>query len=147
MKNIDRNKLLLILNWCENKFGKSKYRKSTAKLRVYKTNGFSTGRRYYGLKRGLCGHQSNDKIIIFLSTHRSMKELCKTIVHEYKHYLSSEKEWSMLYHKLKKQGLDDNKVIDEHPHEKEAIKFENKYGPICYKELKKELFNKNLTNL
>jgi hypothetical protein len=138
---IDRNKILLILSWCQNKFGKSKYRKDFPKLRVYKTSGIVTGNKLFGLKNGLFGYQgNNDVIIIFLGLHHSIKELCLTVVHEYKHYLMSEKEWNMLYNNLKITNRED--AIYKHPHEIAATKFENLWGPVCYKELKNKLYKK-----
>jgi hypothetical protein len=143
IKNIDRHKVLLILNWCQKRYGKSQYRRKPAKIRVYKSYGISVGKNKYNICNGLYGYQEEDTITIFLGLHTSIKELCNTIIHEYKHYLLNEREWNLLYRKLEKSGITDSyDIIYKHPHEKEAIKFEKKYGPICYKELKNKLYKK-----
>lgn len=138
-KNIDRKKVLLILDWCIKRFGKSRYQKDDLKLRVYKSKGISNEH-----KTGLRGTYYKGTICIYLGSNDSVPELCKTVNHEYKHYLLSEKTWEKQYGHLVKKGLSDEDICVEHPHEKICDKFEKKWGPICYKELKHKLYKKYL---
>lgn len=140
LKTVDRKKVLLILEWCKKKFGKSKYWEEYPLLRVYRTNGWSID----GDKKGRFGHFLEGEISIFLGRHRTIAELCDTVIHEYKHYLLSEDEFQLEYKKLKKQGYSENDAwIYKHPHEKITKKFANKWGHVCYNELKHELHKRN----
>lgn len=135
LKNVDREKVLLILNWCKNKFGKSKYWKNYPRLFVYKSTGASLDNE----KDGRCGHYCNGVIAIFLGSNGDLKDLCGTVIHEYKHYLLNHSEYQREYKRLKKQGLTEKDTVYKHSHEKKAKRFENKWTHICYKELRKEL--------
>jgi len=136
---VNREKVLFILNWCINKFGLSKFKKSYPKLRVYKSCGKS---EYNERELGLYGTCSNGLITIFLGTNHSMNRLCKTVLHEYKHYLMCDDEYIVLEKKLKKCGIATDKIYDKHPHEIRARKFEKTWGDICFKELKNKLYAK-----
>lgn len=135
--NIDRRKVLLILDWCIKRFGKSRYYKDNIRLKVYKSSGTS-----FKNCGNVFGTYTNGKISIFVGCHTSIQNLCKTVVHEYKHYLLNENEWDGIYAKMIKSGINDNDAVRKHPHEKICKKFENKWGPICYKELKSKLYDK-----
>jgi hypothetical protein len=135
MIDIDRDKVLQILIWCENKFGKPKHRKNYPKLIVYNRKGIVDNIE-------VCGYFKNNTIVVFLKEHKSVKELCKTIIHEYKHFTLKNDEYLELSEALKKKGYDENDLITVHPHEKRAISFEDKYGDICFKELKNRLYSK-----
>jgi hypothetical protein len=140
LKTVNRKKVLLILEWCKKKFGKSKYWKDYPQLRVYRTNGWSID----GDKKGRFGHFIGGKISIFLGKHKTIMELCDTVIHEYKHYLLDEDEFLLEYKKLKKQGYSEKDALtDKHPHENMAIEFANKWGHVCYNELKHELHKRN----
>jgi hypothetical protein len=120
VKNIERNKVLLILTWCMTKFGKARYRKFP-KLRVYKSKGTNVD---FTSPDGVFGIFRNNTIEIFLGGHSNIEELCHTVVHEYKHYLIGLKYY----------------FINRHPHEIRARRFETKWGNVCYKELKNKLY-------
>jgi len=137
--NVDRNKVLLILNWCILKFGKSKYCEDYPQLRVYNSKGVSS--RLNG-ELGLNGSYVDGTITIYLGTIKSMKELCETVIHEYKHYLQNNNEYDRLEKKLIKRGHDEDYVYENHPHEKRAEKAERKWGDVCYKELRYYLYKK-----
>lgn len=135
--NINRKKILLILHWCINKFGKSDYNEFP-KLRVYKSMGKSSYvDREYGL-RGLYYYTTNT-INVYLGTHPSVRELCKTIIHEYKHYMLDEKEYRKIEADL--IDIDNNYLPNKHPHEQLAIEFENQWAEQCFKELKSRLYH------
>jgi hypothetical protein len=138
-KNIDRRKVLLILDWCIKRFGKSRYYKNDIKLKVYTSAGTS-----FRNCENVFGSYSNGNIHIFLGSHSSVQKLCHTVVHEYKHYLLNEHKWDMIYTKMIGCGMDGDDAVRKHPHEKICDKFEKKWGPICYKELKHKLYKKYL---
>lgn len=128
---------MIILIWCMNKFGKSKFRKDYPKLRVYKSRGNSG---YDNRETGLRGTYWNGVITIYLGSISSVRELCETVIHEYKHYLMSDREYDVLERKLKKQKCRSVDIYDAHPHEKRAMKMEYKWGDVCYRELKNKLY-------
>ena len=138
--SVDRQKVLLILNWCVKKFGKSRYQKKLPRLFVYKTRGTS---RYEDRIAGLRGSYSNGRIKIYLGSIYSYKELCETLIHEYCHYMQSEFEFSVFYNRLKRDGHIVDTIYDIHPHEKKANRFEKRYGIQCFNELKAKLYKKN----
>lgn len=137
--NVDRQKLLLILNWCAKKFGKSRFCKKPARLIVYKSRGTS---RYEDRITGLRGSYSDGKIKIYLGSAKSMRELCETIIHEYCHYKQSQFEFAVFYNRLEKEGLSIDSIYDKHPHEKKANRYEKRYGKQCFDELKAKLYKK-----
>jgi Zn-dependent peptidase ImmA (M78 family) len=139
VKNIDRDKVLLILIWCENTFGKSKYRKTYPKIRVYKSKGNSD---YVDHKYGLRGYYYKGTISIFLNSLCSIRELCYTVIHEYKHYLLPDYEYNTHIKKMKKLGHNSDYIYFNHPHEKRANRTENNWGEVCYKKLKNKLYSK-----
>lgn len=138
---IDRKKVLLILRWCEKKFGKSEYWEYYPFLHVYKSKGrYAAGDNDI---KGRFGQFINGEISIFLGRHKTVKELCNTVIHEYKHYLLSEDDFQREYKKLKKLGYpEEDAWIIKHPHEKITKKFADKWAHVCYNELKHELYKK-----
>jgi Zn-dependent peptidase ImmA (M78 family) len=143
MLKTDRKKVLLILNWCTHKFKKSKYNKQYPKLRVYKTKGGS-----YYVDLYLKGYYTTDTntITIFLGSHNSIKELCNTMIHEYKHYLLDSNEYDILYNLFEEKTSDHDSILEVHPHEIKCKKFATKWQDICYKDIK-ELTKINKNNL
>lgn len=140
LKNINRKKVLLILEWCKKKFGESEYWKKYPYLRVYKTSGITLDNE----KNGRCGDYSKGVISIFLGSHTTVRDLCGTVTHEYKHYLLNEKEYNIERKNLKKNGIKkDDDINRYHPHEKLARRFEGKWGHVCYNELQKKLYKKD----
>jgi hypothetical protein len=131
---ITRDKVLLILEWCKDRFGISPYKKTHPLLRVYKSAGFYADNDHYTKKERFdrCGQYDADSCIIsiFLKSNGSYEELCGTLLHEYKHYLLNS-EFSNELIKLKKQ----------HPDEKYCNRFEKKWKMICYNELKDRLLS------
>lgn len=134
--SIDRQKILLILNWCVKKFGKSSYHKEPVKLRVYNSKGMTKD------VLGLRGGYIDGRISIYLGSIKSVKELCETVIHEYKHYQLSEFEFKVYFNRMKKEGHDEDYIYDNHPHEKKAERMEKKYGKQCFDELRSKLYKK-----
>ena len=135
VQTVEREKIQLIFNWCKKKFKTSKYFEGYPRFRVYKTRGLSTD------KDGLRGKYENNQISIFLLSITSVRNLCETIIHEYKHYLLPD-DYDKIYTKLIAKYKSDNKTYKNHPHEKICCKFEKKWGIICFNEFKKEFYNK-----
>ena len=139
INNLDREKVVMILEWCKKNFGKSKYYDDFPSLRVCR----STGSSYYpkGDKQ-LFGTHRYGLITIYLGTHTSMKDLCKTVIHEYKHNLLSDEKYESIMNRLEKKGYSDDDIYEKHPHEKKCKEFENKWGDICFNELRRKLYKK-----
>lgn len=135
---VKREKVLLILDWCVLKFGASKYNDEfPPRLRLYKSRG--TG----ALKNiALRGTYLDGTICIYLGSITSYKELCETVIHEYKHYIMNDNEYDRLTEKLKKKGRDEDFFLYHHPHEKRARYAERKWGKICYGELRYRLYKR-----
>jgi len=136
---IDRQKVLLILDWCILRFGISKFREEFPQLRVCKSKGNSS---YSNRELGLCGTYVDGTITIYLATISSVKVLCETVIHEYKHYLMNDNEYDKLEKKLIKKNPDENFIYNNHPHEKRARRMEKKWGEICFNELRYYLYKK-----
>jgi len=142
IERINREKILLILNWCEKKFGKSKYWETMPRLRVYKTNGHTKIKRY---KEGIFGYFIDNEIVIFVGKHNSIKSLCSTVIHEYKHYLSDFREWETILNKKNNStdSIHDSKYdVYNSSFEKKARRFENKWKDVCFNELRNKLYQK-----
>ena len=133
MLKTKRNKVLQILDWCQNNFGKSKGLQFP-KLRLYKSKGTSICRNgSYG-----CYYYDSNTISIFLGPHRSNPSLCDTILHEYKHYLLGDEKYNKIFNKLKRNGWSEQKILLIHPHEKICDKFAADHDPQCYQEVFKK---------
>jgi uncharacterized protein YjaZ len=133
--NLERNKIVLILEWYKHKFGKSKFYKKPIRLRIYKSEGKSED------KDGLRGSYDYGKICVYLGSITNIKELCQTIGHEYKHYLMDQKEHFKITKKLSKIYGEDEAYL-KHSHENRCRRFELKWGNICFNELKSKLYKK-----
>jgi hypothetical protein len=131
---ITRDKVLLILEWCGKKFGKSVHKKTYPALRVYKSAGFYADSNHYNKKERFnkCGQYDANTctISVFMKSNGSYEELCGTLLHEYKHYLLNSTFTNKLI-KSKKQ----------HPDEKYCNRFEKKWVKTCYNELKEKLLS------
>jgi hypothetical protein len=135
---IDRNKALVILDWCTKKFGKSKHQTSFPKMRFYKSSGMSDKNYEDGL-RGWYNDKTNT-IIIFGGSNTSMRELCTTMIHEYKHFKLDPEEYVSLHHDLIKMGKTLDNIHMNHPHEKRCIRAERTWGDTCFNQLRNKLY-------
>lgn len=140
---LDREKVLLILQWCVNNFGKSRYWKKPLKLRVYKSKGRTVTGDIITFDDGVRGCYNKGRISIFLDTIGSAKELCETVIHEYHHYLMSDREYRRFEKELNEKYEDKKSAYKKHPHEIIASKAEEKWGNICFNELRNKLYKKN----
>ena len=131
----ERKKVLLILDWCIDKFGVSHYEPEYPSLSVYNSKGSTIDKKFF-----VAGtyNAATNRITIYLGSIKNYEKLCDTMLHEYKHYLLSSLEYTKEYYKLKKK-FTDSEMHDVHPHEIECRKFGRKWNKECFDDLKKEL--------
>jgi hypothetical protein len=127
MQNINQSRLhrghaKRVLDWCIERYGKSKYSKHYPTIRFIKFTDYEN--------IGLLGYYEPEFCEIFINSedHLNVDELCKTIIEEYQHYMQSDSQ----YQKMAKVYS-----YDQHPLEKQAQKIANTHYKICVKELKK----------
>ncbi len=135
-----REKCKIILNWCIDKWGKSEWNNIFPNLKVYTSKGNSgciinQTRAYY--------NDITNTIIVFLGAHNNYKELCNTIIHEYKHYKLDPKEFDVISDAMIKEGYEIHEINFQHPHEKICNKFAKKWESKCYNELYPQLRKRN----
>lgn len=126
IEEIERKHILIILDYCKEKWGKSKFVKKYPKIsfRVKKNAKF-----YYGDY-----HSGINVINVYLSRHKKILELCKTVIHEYTHYLQCMNKYENYIIVAKKN-------YDNHPYEKTARYREKKFGKECKKYLLNRIKN------
>lgn len=128
---ITKNKLhrghaLKILKWCEDRYGLSKYNEGHVSIEFRKEK--------YPDEENQDGYYDDITNTIFVNrdTHATLKELVKTIIEEYVHYLQSDEEY---------QRLAKTYNYYDHPLEKEAKEAAKKDCKICINELKNTYSN------
>lgn len=140
MVKINRNKVQQVINWCELKFGINNS-KGRVKFRLYNSCGFSLS------KNGLCGecNYETNTLSIYKGSHKTMQELCCTILHEYIHYLIDKptNDYNEIFELMQHRNFDDEYIYSNHPHEKICITTEEKYGSLCYHKLKHKLYKRD----
>lgn len=134
---INKTKITAILNWCIDKYGKSKYCNSFPTIVLHNSFGYTED--HPSGRYGMCSRKGN-RIYIFSKSHKSLLELCGTIIHEYNHYLQSNEEYNEIYHKLIKDGHNIDELYDIHPHEQYCDKIEKQDKKLCKHDLRKILF-------
>jgi hypothetical protein len=116
MRNMKRKDVLILVEWCENKFGKSKFQKTFPKVVVNNKKGPYCGVYFY----------NENEIHIFPKQCKTFLSLCDTVIHEYTHYLQKMDMYDVYYSKY-------NRNYDNHPYEVSA----NNKGAKYRSELKK----------
>lgn len=119
MKPITRKDVQFMLDWCSQKFGRSRFAKYPG-LYLNRTNN-----EFYGQYI-----PDKNKIQINLKKHRSVIEVCSTVIHEYTHYLQDMKKYNVYLYEFRR-------TYCSHPYEYTARNREIRYS----KELK-SAFNK-----
>lgn len=124
LEKVDRKFVNSIFDYCISQFGYSKYQSVLPRLILYNRPCRSEPEN--------CGYYDYSKnvICIFKPSHKNCLDVANTIVHEYVHYLQSEKK----YYKLEKKHK-----YGDHPFEIEAYKIANKHGVLAKKYAKKLL--------
>lgn len=123
----NRKTAKLALEWCIQKWGKSKYHDDYPRLIVFKNN-----------PEELSGWFNDKKNIIYLNMkyQYNVLEIIKTIIHEYTHF---QQNTVLKYDKLARKFK--GKPYEEHPLEKQAYKRERKWAEICEKQIKQKLLS------
>lgn len=125
----NRNVVEKIVDWCFNKWNKSKYVENLPKLRVYKSRGNT-----YKIK---AEYNSDKNIIsIYLGSINDLEDLCGIVIHEYWHYLLNPAEFDAIYFEMLKKGFTDITFYDSHPHEILCRQKQDKYKNECFKKIK-----------
>jgi len=118
LENVNREFVDLIIDYCVSRFGFSKYQPNFPRFILYN--------RLCSPSPLHCGHYKFKKnvVSIFKPAHKSCVDLVDTVIHEYVHYLQSNKK----YYKLaKKHGYKD------HPYEIEAVEIAKTHGLLAKK--------------
>jgi hypothetical protein len=118
---ITKKDMLIILDWCKKKLGRSRFF-SIRKLKLR----INTNIDFLGLF-----NIEKNTIHVNPNVQNDLITLIETIIHEYVHFKQNPKEYDRLCR--------DNsfKYYFDHPHEEEAEKIALSLGKICFFELKK----------
>ena len=109
----------LTIKWCQSRLGVNNRRRQKFSVSIVK---FGPAMGEFDFKR--------NTVIIYYGNNPSVKDIVKTTIHEYTHYLQSRtkyKEYEKFYY------------YSNHPCEREARRNEEKYTDMCIKEIKKYL--------
>ncbi len=112
--DINRKHIVLMLRYCEEKWGLSKFKPSLPKLIVRSDKSDCYGEYSY----------SKNILTVHINKHKKLLEVCKTVIHEYTHYLKCQKRYEYYYDVAYRN-------YKNHPHELTAINRELKYGKEC----------------
>ena len=124
--NMKRRDILILVEWCKDKFGKSKFQKSFPKIVVNNKKGPYCGVYF----------PTENEIHIFPAQNKTFICLCDTIIHEYTHYLQmpTQQDQKDYNRHLKQKGYFDN------PFEVNARETAEKYTSFCFKNMKRKGF-------
>ena len=109
-----------MFEWCKNKFGESKFNPDF-KVKISRKE-----KDKYG-----CYIDDKDVIQINLKAHKTLIELCDTVIHEYTHYLQDMAMYTTYFLKY-------NRNYDNHPYEISADNKAKKWRKTLRAEIKKE---------
>jgi len=86
-QKLTRGHALKILEWCKNRYGMSKYKKSYPLLEFRKMR--------YADEEGQFGYYDDIVNLIFINRefHKHVNDLAKTIIEEYVHFTQSDREY------------------------------------------------------
>lgn len=118
---IERKHIVKMLEYCQQKWGKSDYYRTFPKLRVHKKA------PKYKMNMYGCFNYETNTIFIYLSNHNSMIEMCDTVIHEYTHYLQN---IDGMYNKYITKYY---RTYDNHPYEITARNRGMRYKKECRK--------------
>jgi hypothetical protein len=107
----------LSYEWCIKFLKKSKYHSKVPKL-IIRSNFNKDFKGYYKEEKNL--------IVIFIKSHNSTLDICRTIIHEWKHYqqnMSMYDKYIIVY----------KRNLKNHPYEITAENFARKHGLSCRK--------------
>ena len=99
ISNVKRNHIVWMFDWCKAKFGESKFNDDFS-VKVSRTD-----KSKYG-----CYLDDLDTIQVNLTMHKSLIELCDTVIHEFTHYLQDMGMYDVYFDKY-------NRNYNNHPYE------------------------------
>lgn len=106
--------------WCEKNLKKSKFHENIPKLIIKKSKDKLKG--YY--------KHSKNIICIYTGSHSDKRDLCETVIHEWKHY---QQDISGMYNRYITKY---KRNLKNHPYEITAERFAKKYTNKCYENIK-----------
>ena len=119
MENVSRKDVVKMMDFCINKWGMSRFHDSLPKLRVYSKPPKDEPETF-----GYFNEDSNI-IIVYIKPHKSMLDICDTIIHEYTHYLQDIIGMYGVYlYKYKRN-------YENHPYEVTAFNRGRRYRKQC----------------
>jgi hypothetical protein len=120
MSNIKKKHIKWMFKWCKQKFGKSKFNPKFEVKVSHKC------KDKYGVYK-----DDKDIITIYLNTHKSLIELCDTVIHEYTHYLQNMYMYDVYFFKYSRNYYN-------HPYEISANNKAAKYKKVLRSDFRKE---------
>lgn len=111
----------MTLAWCVGVFGVNKRRRNPLSIVVEFSH---EDRDAFGMY-----NESLNRIYIYMEHAKTVQDVIQTVIHEYVH---SMQPIASKYQKLYRQY----KYSSKHPMERQARYYENKYGPLCWTDMK-----------
>ncbi len=120
ISNIKRNHIVWMFDWCKEKFGESKFNDDFG-VKISRTD-----KSKYG-----CYLDDLDTIQVNLTMHKSLIELCDTVIHEFTHYLQDMRMYDVYFDKY-------NRNYNNHPYEISADNKAKRWRKDLRADFKKE---------
>jgi hypothetical protein len=110
--------------WCVSNLKKSKYHNDVPRLIVRSSKKSNSYKGYY--------KENKNIIVVFSKNHKSILDICETIIHEWKHYQQNISGMYDKYIVLYRRN------IKNHPYEITAENFAKKHANECRKFINRE---------
>lgn len=120
ISSIKRNHIVWMFDWCKEKFGESKFNNDFS-VKISRTDKSKFG----------CYLDDLDTIQVNLNMHKSLIELCDTVIHEFTHYLQDMGMYDVYFDKY-------NRNYNNHPYEISADNKAKKWRKDLRADFKKE---------
>ena len=120
ISSIKRNHIVWMFDWCKEKFGESKFNNDFS-VKISRTDKSKFG----------CYLDDLDTIQVNLTMHKSLIELCDTVIHEFTHYLQDMGMYDVYFDKY-------NRNYNNHPYEISADNKAKKWRKDLRADFKKE---------
>jgi hypothetical protein len=120
LDNIKRKHIIWMFDWCYNNLGQSKFNHKF-KVVISRKKEDVFGQYVIG----------KDIIRINIKNHKSLLDICDTVIHEYTHYLQNMEMYTTYVYKY-------NRNYSNHPYEVSAVKKALKYKKKLRADFKKE---------
>ena len=120
ISSIKINHIVWMFDWCRDKFGESKFNNDFS-VKISRTDKSKFG----------CYLDDLDTIQVNLTMHKSLIELCDTVIHEFTHYLQDMGMYDVYFDKY-------NRNYNNHPYEISADNKAKKWRKDLRADFKKE---------